>query len=136
MCCYWHFIFLFSYVLWFYFLNPILISRGEKDKPERCTCLMGVVLYLAISVLLCSDHRVIMVPPPWSFFYDSFCSSYSQLGCLRKRLLGFRESRNFIRKWSYFRDISSDFVYFRITFYTTFSYNLACFPFEISYALK
>ena len=54
---------LFSYVLWFYFLNPILISRGEKDKPERCTCLMGVVLYLAFSVLLCSDHRVIMVPP-------------------------------------------------------------------------
>ncbi len=45
------------------------------------------------------------------------------LGCLRKRLLEFRESRNFVRKWSYFRDISSDFVYFRITFYTTFSYN-------------
>ena len=42
------------------------------------------------------------------------------VGCLRKRLLEFRESRNFIRKWSYFRDISSDFVYFRITFYTTF----------------
>jgi hypothetical protein len=45
------------------------------------------------------------------------------VGCLRKRLLEFRESRNFIRKWSYFRDISSDFVYFCITFYTTFSYN-------------
>ncbi len=43
-----------------------------------------------------------------------------ELGCLRKWLLEFRESRNFIRKWSYFREISSNFVYFRITFYTTF----------------
>ncbi len=43
-----------------------------------------------------------------------------QLGCLRKWLLEFRESRNFIQKWSYFREISSNFVYFRITFYTTF----------------
>jgi hypothetical protein len=58
------------------------------------------------------------------------------LGCLWKRLLEFRESRNFIRKWSYFRDISSDFVYFRITFYTTFSYNLAWFPFENSNKYK
>jgi hypothetical protein len=44
----------------------------------------------------------------------------SCLGCLRKWLLEFRESRNFIRKWPYFREISSYFVYFRITFYTTF----------------
>ncbi len=44
----------------------------------------------------------------------------SRLGCLRKWLLEYRESRNFIRKWSYFREISSNFVYFRITFYTTF----------------
>ncbi len=43
-----------------------------------------------------------------------------RLGCLRKWLLEFRESRNFIWKWSYFREISSNFVYFRITFYTTF----------------
>ena len=42
------------------------------------------------------------------------------VGCLRKWLLEFRESRNFIRKWSYVREISSNFVYFRITFYTTF----------------
>ncbi len=31
------------------------------------------------------------------------------LGCLRKWLLGFRESRNFIRKWVLFREISSNF---------------------------
>ncbi len=42
------------------------------------------------------------------------------VGCLRKWLLEFRKSRNFIQKWSYFREISSNFVYFRITFYTTF----------------
>ncbi len=49
-----------------------------------------------------------------------FGTGASYLGCLRKWLLEFRESRNFIRKWSYFREISSNFVYFRITFYTTF----------------
>jgi hypothetical protein len=53
---------------------------------------------------------------------DRFLGSLKvpKLGCLRKWLLEFRESRNFIRKWSYFREISSNFVYFRITFYTTF----------------
>ncbi len=41
-------------------------------------------------------------------------------GFLWKWLLEFRESRNIIRKLSYFREISSNFVYFRITLYTTF----------------
>ncbi len=77
--------------------------------------------------LLRSSRPHEIFQPPQQGFY---------IGCLRKRLLEFRESRNFIRKWSYFRDISSDFVYFRITFYTTYLYNLAWFPFEISYAFK
>ncbi len=70
------------------------------------------------------------------FFKYASVNEASKVGCLRKRLLEFRESRNFIRKWSYFREISSDFVYFRITFYTTFSYNLVWFPFDISYRNK
>ncbi len=58
----------------------------------------------------------------WEWFKCSVWQAFhvSSIGCLRKWLLEFRESRNFIRKWSYFREILSNFVYFCITFYTTF----------------